>query len=59
MSEREFERGQLRELKFGPEGSCIRWTCRRSPFGKCIYHPPTDPGYFDKCIFCSEPWERK
>lgn len=35
------------------------WECPGSPTRHCVYHPATDPGRCDSCLFCGEPDERK
>jgi hypothetical protein len=53
---------RLKELRVAPPGDergAYVWTCQQSPIGVCIYHPPTDPGYYDQCLFCHQPMERK
>jgi len=34
------------------------WDCENSPIGICVYDDIEDP-YYDNCIFCQEPHERK
>lgn len=35
------------------------WYCETSPTGRCVYHPASDPGDHDNCLYCRQPLERK
>lgn len=56
MAEPAFEGGPIK-----PEDLVMTysWKCEKSPLRYCIFHPPTDPGDCDSCIFCGSPDERK
>lgn len=62
---RDTAESRLKELRVGPpanEAGIFKthvWECLQSPIGVCIYHPPTDKGYYDNCLFCGQPLERK
>ena len=36
----------------------IFWECKKSPFGRCVYHEIEDKCH-DNCLFCGLPEERK
>jgi hypothetical protein len=63
LTKRATAESRLKELRLGPPeeegGAGYVWTCQQSPIGVCIYHPPTDKGYYDSCLFCGQPMERK
>ncbi len=55
--EAEMRLNSLREtLAIGEE---TLWACTSSPIEVCLYDTSTDPGYYDRCLFCGQPMERK
>lgn len=54
------ERGAVTPFKAGDlEIPRDGWECATSPIGICVYHPETDCGDCDDCLYCHQPYERK